>query len=345
MVNGRWVAALVAAVVAVCAGATTRAQDKTDMSAWYDPGPSYFSFRVYCNDAVVGDAGTKDTLTASFWNGDTLLSVVPHRGVDCNVWWNPGVANADFEPWYFDDEQDGATAHRFTHVILETDGSDAFFVDWASLTQDPTGRKIGQWGAPRGRGFCLSRDPNDIAGEWAAHSDTCDAALRFDVATGSVYGAQPVDLSDYEFFIDCKHSGLDRSASTSRMTFEVYDAQDRLLGRTTGYGRGPDCPYDDGTSYSMFAFQGPQALPTGSPAYVRIRTEGGEIQYIHHYIDQMWVTRNGVEVARVGRNEGMGWCLSVLPAHWTGAWQLYSVGGCFSGFQFDLRTSEGFPLQ
>jgi hypothetical protein len=345
MRNGRWAAALGVAVAAVLAGGTARAQDKTDMSAYYDPGFSGFQFHLYCDDAVVDDAETKDLLTASFWNGDTLLSVVPHIGVDCNVWWNPSAGNVTFIPWHLDDQQNGATAHRFTHMIIETEGSDAFFIDWASLTQDATGRKIAQWGAPGGRGFCLSRDPNDIAGDWAGHSDTCDSALWFDVASGQVYEAQPVNLSEYAFYIDCTHSGMDKTGNESIMTFEVYDANERLLAQASRPGEGLNCLRDDGTFAWMFAFQGPRALPTGSPAYVQIKTQGGIRLFDRYFIDQMWATRDGIEIARWGRNEGMGWCLSRSPDLWTGVWQQYSAGGCFGGLQFNLDTLQTYSIQ
>lgn len=375
------VAGGIALLAALCAFALGAARaDQVDMSAYYDPGPSGFAFKVYCSDAVVADAQTTNTLTLSMWNGSELISLDTHVGVECDVWYDAGRENANFFPEIFGDYHGlpmKTTNHRPTHFVLEIDGGDAFFADWIDMYQytgydqyggggGPT-RKIGQWGAPGGRGFCLSRDPNDHSGEWAAASDACDAAIRIDIAANAVYTGQPSNLAEWTVLVDCVHSGLTRTETDAPITFTAYDASGGVLASQTYqhpvqtttlpanmtveelYDQEFRCAVDEGNWYGQFEFRGVNAFSADRVASVSLRMgdwgawhDVGKLNS-RYYIDQLFLRRNNVQYGRWGGNEGMGWCLNNYPETWAGAWAALSVGGCYKGIVFDIASASWWP--
>jgi hypothetical protein len=101
--------------------------------------------------------------------------------------------------------------------------------------------------------------------------------------------------------------------------------------------------------YPQFEFYGVNALPVQGVASVVIGmgpyqpyNERARLN-ARYYIDQLVMTRNGVQNARWGGQDGMGWCLSHWPETWAGAWAAVSVGGCFDAVSFDIATQDWWP--
>jgi len=372
----RRIAAPAALLLALAASAAHA--DQVDMSAYYDPGPSRFGFRVYCDQSAVSDAQTGNTLTLSMWNGSELISLAPHVGVECNAWYDPNRNNASFTPSVFGDAHGlpmDTTNHKPTHIVIETDGDDGFFADWIEMVQysayDEYGgqasrtRKIGQWGAPGGRGFCLSRDPNDLSRDWAQASDACDAAIMIDIAQDGVFTGSPVELAQYDVRIDCVHRDLTRTETGAPIVLSIYADDGGLLATRTiqhyidnvqpngpTYDQWRDqqfaCDMDESNWYPQFEFYGVNALPAHGVASVVIAM--GDYQVYdeeaklnaRYCIDQVLMTRNWVQNARWGGQDGSGWCLTHWPETWTGQWAALSVG-CFGGVDFEIATQDWLP--
>ena len=181
-----------------------------------------FIVQIDCNG--IDHAGTSDNITVSFYNGSTLL-----RTTDKNVGGGAGTFGI-FHPdnWVFQDtpqcnsvedaiyaynldvdkyRRDGNNNHDLyqnegatvTHVVVETNGSDAFWMDevrlrrvkkiekrttddssGASIVKDETDEELLQhWGRDGGQGYCLSTDPNDASGSWEDYVQLCTKSLTF----------------------------------------------------------------------------------------------------------------------------------------------------------------------
>jgi hypothetical protein len=361
--RGRALALLLLCGAAVLAAPPARAQ-QLDLSPYYDPGSSGFELRLYCNEAAVSSPETLDTITATAWHGDTLLGQAAQIEVVCSRWYDPNRENA----FYFL----GTYEQPPTHFVVETDGSDAFFADWIEIHQysgyDQYGgnpaqvRKIGQWGAPGGRGYCLSRDPGDLSGDWAGASDACDAAIRVDVPRDAIYAAQPTNLARWSIGLDCTHSGLTRTIPFAVLSTSVEDGQGQEIAHQRKepetYRALPDVSvevfYDEVLKCLVdeAQFHLPYDQPHGLEPFVARDVAGitfavGELLYdwrssdrgnARLYIDQLVLLKNGRQFARWGGNEGRGWCLSRYAENWIGLWAVHAVEGCFPRVRFDVAT-------
>lgn len=134
------------------------------------------AFAFSCNgflEPKLGDnAGTKSKLTMEFFSESETLGTTEAEGCFLS-------ALAISMP-----------TKKVTHVDVTAHGDDALWIDYATLYADIAG-KIEQWGAPGGKGYCLSTDPDD-ASSWKSHNlidkKGCFRKVRFDVASGDVSG-------------------------------------------------------------------------------------------------------------------------------------------------------------
>lgn len=74
--------------------------------------------------------------------------------------------------------------YPISRIRVETDGSDAFWLDQMILSAYPSNDS---WGVNEGRGYCFSTDPNDANGSWRSYvsSRGCQRCMDFYV-DGSV---------------------------------------------------------------------------------------------------------------------------------------------------------------
>lgn len=367
-------------LAAMLVAGSAQAADQVDMSRYYDPGRSYFNVSLNCSDATIDNPETEDTITVTAWNGDQLLSHAYVHGIQCHVWWDPNRQNHNFLLDHFDDAfthgtENGSTAsteHQPTHLIIETDGSDAFFIDWMVFEQqsgmDRYGmtnkwRRNGSWGTAgvQGHGWCLSTDPNDRNGDWVAVTDVCAPALRLDIATGKITPVQATTLAAWDVRIDCVHSLLPLSDTTRKLTLSLYDANRRLLGRATrakfdsdDHRKDLTCEVDernDGYYDSQFMFLGASAIPSGAVANMVLEIAAPPDWWkveqkieSRFFVDQIWLNRNRMAAGRWGGNEGLGWCLSQEPASYSGAWVIASQG-CFKGIRYEVATLKAYAVK
>jgi len=330
------------------------------------PNSRRYSVVVKCDDAAVEDAETRDTLTLTAWDGDEFMGLAPHLGVICSLWYDPGKENAGFVLGEFDKAP--------THFILETSGGDAFFADWITVTETKVdqygGPKestlIAQYGAPGDRGFCLSRDPNDHSGTWAAASDACDPAIKLGLKPKAVYAARPTDLAQWKVELDCHHSGLTRTLPWATISIAVYDAAGKLVAQHSQPHRNdyryntPDNPagirLDCGIDPGNFSFQvhGLDTFVARSVSAIEISVGPLDDDYpgpyegsnraARLYIDRLTLVKDWVSVMHWGIDEGSGWCLSRYPDNWEGVWQIFSDTGCFPGVRFEVENERWTPL-
>lgn len=361
---------------AICAAAVLGIVSLADRASancgdWSGCGPNEhrYDVRVRCNKAEVENAETADTLTVTAWNGSQRLDGLDTSvGVICSRWYDPNRENAYFNLGEYD--------VRPTHFILETSGSDAFFADWVEIYETSLDKygapvadtRIAQYGAPGGRGYCLSRDPADHNGSWAAASDACDPAIKLNLRDSAVYEARPTDLAEWSILLDCVHSGLKNTLPWAPITIAVYDSAGRLVAQHTqshGYddmNLGNDlaarldqaltCNFDEGNwrldprgahGLDPFIARDVGAIeisvgPLDASYFLNVSNADARL-----YIDQLMLLKNRVDVAHWGQNEGSGWCLSRYPQNWEGAWQAVSVG-CYPGVRYEAASQDWFPF-
>lgn len=270
--------------------------DQVDMSQYYDAGNAYFFLEVSCRFAVVDNAETGNSISLTLWNGNELLSQAFINPSSCYNAFDTGVGHYTFYPGGFDDRgqiarwsgNQGLTLHRPTHFIIETDGSDAFFIDRFSFTQgveydnygsESTTREIGSWGVDYGGGWCLSRDPNDYSGAWAQAAVFCAPAMRVDVATGAITRTTATDLAAFHVRVDCVHSYMENTNTASELTLTLYDDNERHVASQVHENRenyvidgNPlECRVDesdDSLEVSQFQFVGHAAVDWSDVAFL-----------------------------------------------------------------------------
>lgn len=348
--------------------ATAAAAETCDRTGTCGPDNRRYALAVRCNAAVVEDAETGNTLTVTAWNGEEFLGMMPWLGVICSRWYDPNRENAYFTVGDFN--------KRPTHFILETSGDDAFFADWIEISEITTDQwggpreetKIAQFGAPGGRGYCLSRDPNDHSGDWAAASDACDAAIELNLPNNAVYGATPTELGEWLIGLDCVHAGLPQTLPWATMTISVYDSAGKLIqqhsrphneadyriqDKAAALAAALTCPVDQanwgdpyGQVHGLWKFVARDVAaielavgPLDENWWLETKPKHARL-----YIDQLVALRDYVDVAHWDIQEGTGWCLSRYPENWEGLWQAFSQGGCYPGIRFDVKNKTWAPI-
>lgn len=117
----------------------------------------------------LSDTETGNRITVQFWAGSERMGSVYRDGVSsgCKIW--EGNAVYTFK-----------TSREITHIVVTTNGSDAFYIDEIYLYRGETLKK--HHGRDDGSGWCLSTDPNDAKGNWAGKvaGNTCKSEVRFD---------------------------------------------------------------------------------------------------------------------------------------------------------------------
>jgi hypothetical protein len=369
----RWAAggaAIVAMALLALAGLTATAVAETcDRTGTCGPDTRRYALAVRCNAAVVKDAETNDTLTVTAWNGEEFLGMMPWLGVICSRWYDPNRENAYFTVGDFN--------KRPTHFILETSGDDAFFADWIEISEITTDEyggpkqetRIAQFGAPGGRGYCLSRDPNDHSGEWAAASDACDAAIELNLPDNAVYGATPTELGEWLIGLDCVHAALPQTLPWATMTIAVYDTAGKLIQQHSRPHNEADYRIQDKAAALAAALTCPVDQANWGDPYGQVHglwkfvaRDVGAIEisvgpldenwwletkpmHARFYIDQLVALRDYVDVAHWDMQEASGWCLSRYPENWEGLWQAFAQGGCYPGIRFDVKNKTWSPIQ
>lgn len=358
-----------AAVIAIAAGvfvvptnpAVAQSSQNCGSTANCSDNARRYEVYLHCEDAVVSNPETGDTLTLTAWDGDKFMGLMPWNGFGCNhKWYNGGPV----EPILI-----GAFDHRPTHFILETDGDDAYFADWIQVDEvklDLYGKsrgstKVAQYGGPEGRGFCLSRDPNDHSGDWAAASDSCDAAIKLSLTDQQVYGATPTGLATYVIGLDCVHPALAQTLPWATISITVYDSRGTVVAEHhQPHRRGPlanaltcnvdaaniDEPYEQVHGLEKFIASEVAAIEI-SVGPLDQSGSGVSPVTAKLFIDQLAVFRNYIPVAQWDIDGLVGFCLSQYPGilQQDGALLALSMNGCHPGIRFDVATGTWTPLQ
>ncbi len=139
--------------------------------------PSYI-VGIDCNHSDIDTkiSNTPDTITVEWWAGNQKMLDSAHQGdITCSN------VNHKWTHWF---------GHKLpqtpTHIVVKTNGSNAFYIDQIELKLHDDGRILGQnllmsSGADNGKGWCLSNDPNDIKNTLRKYADRCVSSVRFDV--------------------------------------------------------------------------------------------------------------------------------------------------------------------
>ena len=156
-----------------------------------------YTINVDCYDSSMENESTNNIITATFFAGSRKLDR-QHFYNGNNGRLNTGNSN-ETSPGcgsLMDTSSSIYTDQNLpvTHVVLQTNGDDGFWMDEVYLDLDDgiNDRTIKGWGQDGGKGYCLSTDPKDGTTAWKSRVDGCHKAIKFDVKSGKVYPATPV---------------------------------------------------------------------------------------------------------------------------------------------------------
>ena len=112
------------------------------------------------------NTGTKNRVTVQFWAGQSLIKSMYRNGVSENCSSPDQLFSI-------------STKQKITHVIITTNGSDAFYIDEIYLYKG--GDLMNRHGRDDGRGWCISQDSKD-AKSWGNKrvDNKCYSKMKFD---------------------------------------------------------------------------------------------------------------------------------------------------------------------
>lgn len=131
--------------------------------------------------------------------------------------------------------------------------------------------------------------------------------------------------NDFEVEIDCNVSGADDETTTDRITVEFFNKHNRSIGKRHSNGVG-SCLMDKSFSASL----------NDVPAYIEVQTNGSD----GYMIDELWIRKNGEDIAKHGADNDRGWCLSTDPADAGGSWRNSVAGQCQRSHRFSVSASK-----
>lgn len=157
-------------------GVSKADRDKSDWGKWKLGAGQLFAGSTTNEWRVEIDAchseldhtDTGDRITVQFWSGPDRIASKYMDGVRdvCKIW----STNATFSI---------ETNRKITHVIVKTDGEDAFYIDEIYLYHG--GELKQHHGRDDGGGWCLSKQAGDSSGDWKAYTaGSCVARKTFE---------------------------------------------------------------------------------------------------------------------------------------------------------------------
>ena len=305
----------------------------------YEPTGDRIELQVDCYAGGVDNTGTNDQIVASFWSASDEFLGMDVFSPACGFF-----GDSYFEPEGFSSSNWWPKLEQ-GYIIVQTDGTDAFWMDEIYLDYDDYGDgpdiEIQRWGVDGGGGYCLSQDPADGEGSWSSivSSSGCASALRFDVATGNhssvtprTFTSEELEGPDYYYYglqIDCYEPGIDDTKSWERFTVKYYNGSE-LLGQHYREYIAAYCNdlLDSATSLLHF---------TKPVTHFVVETPGDDAVWI----DEMWLRESGSlggEFYHFGGDGGMGWCLSTDPNDADG-WGA-AVDGCYRALRFNVDPAS-----
>lgn len=156
-----------------------------------------YSINVDCYDPSMENESTSNIIIATFFAGSRKLKREHfYNGNSGRL--NTGSMNEtspgcgslhDTKSRIYSDQNT-----PITHVVLQTNGNDGFWMDEVYLDLDNgiNDKTIKRWGRDGGKGYCLSTDPKDGKGAWKGRVDGCHKAIKFDVKSGDAFPTNPV---------------------------------------------------------------------------------------------------------------------------------------------------------
>lgn len=111
--------------------------------------------------------GTNNKITMKFYAGSNLVETVSKNGINQNCNWSDARFSIE-------------TNQDLTHITVETNGDDGFYIDEIRLYKKYSLAK--HYGRDDKSGWCLSTDPADAHGSWKNNvsSSGCQRIFRFD---------------------------------------------------------------------------------------------------------------------------------------------------------------------
>ncbi|MEM7491901.1 MAG: hypothetical protein AAF296_00880 [Pseudomonadota bacterium] len=296
--------------------------------------PNSYRVDIDCYHIALSHEDTTNRVTVNFFAGTQFVQGIYRNSLSC-----PSVgADPSFEL---------QTPEKITHVVIEIDGDNAFFMDELKMYNGTT--KTYHHGKDDGRGWCLSTDPADTDGSWRNYvsQSGCQPSFEFAFDDGSGgtqntrgkiedAGEAVVDVTEgigseisteigrllgrgdsreFEVTLDCYHTDMDNEDTKDEIRVHFYSKQKHMGTRRRN---GVSCP-SIGADPS-FTIQSDRQI-----SHVVVETNGSNA----FFIDEMRIFQGGRKIHHAGKDNGRGWCLSTDPGDGNGSWKSFvSKSGC-----------------
>ncbi len=142
-----------------------------------------WELQLDCYAHGVENAETTNSLFVTFWNGTTLLT----HGNGTVAGHVPSCGIGSAANYYV---RDGSGETDITHVVVQTTGDDAFWIDQVVLRKD--GYEKQTVGMDNNKGWCLSTDKADTGHFPGGIDSGCHHAIKFNFPSGKAFGTDAI---------------------------------------------------------------------------------------------------------------------------------------------------------
>jgi len=272
----------------------------------------HYSVAIDCDVDGISDEGTKNTITATFYND---------RGEVVGVGREVGVVGGVFGCGLEDLDIRATTTDRVKKVKISTDGSDGFMIDKIELRE--AGRIVRTFGSNNDKGWCLSTDPMDGSNNWKeAAGNQCKSEYTWSYEKSE---SKSTREEHYSVAIDCDVDGIQNEGTEDTITATFYDAKGKIIGVGKEHGVVGGvfgCGLEDLDIH---------ATTRGQATRVKISTSGSD----GFMIDKIELRKDGKVLRSYGANNDKGWCLSTDPMDGSRTWKTAASGKCEAEYSWN----------
>jgi hypothetical protein len=294
----------------------------------------------YDGEGNIDNTDTNNTITVIFYKDGKEIGRDSEKDPHCT-----SLVDAPF----------GQSAGKADEIIIQTDGTDAFWMDeiilknggdrgeggtnaLGMILDNSKQGMITAWGdtSEDRMGWCLSLDPTDSERSWKNHvfkyggeqasGPACYSAIKFFVG-GSFEPTTPVSVKkDFKVEVDCYDSSMENEDTNDKITATFFDGSKNLGSKTLS----DDCGWDVDGDAGITA--------KGYVTDIVLKTNGSDGFWMDH-VDYFM---NKDMKKRWGGDGGKGFCLSTDPKDGTRSWK-NKVDGCYKAIRFNVKSGEAYP--
>lgn len=126
-----------------------------------------YRVEIDCYYKGLNNTYTSNRITVQFWAGDKRVKSI----------YRDGISESECGALSTDPSFGITTKENISHIVVKTDGEDAFFIDELRIFRNDI--EVSWHGRDQGKGWCISKDETDNTRTWKGYADRCQEREPF----------------------------------------------------------------------------------------------------------------------------------------------------------------------